>query len=139
LSDAGEKHVPVESALYIAKDVSCALLELHSKHIIHRDIKSENILFDCDRKRDDGTPTVKLCDFDSAVPLRSPLHACCIAHVGTPPPSLCVGTPRWMAPEVMQTMYKKNTYGLVRSFNLPAIYLIILHGIKCCFGFWSEI
>ncbi|GAU35857.1 hypothetical protein TSUD_63470 [Trifolium subterraneum] len=112
LSEAGEKHVPVELALYIAKDVSCALSELHSKHIIHRDIKSENILFDRDRKRDDGTPTVKLCDFDSAVPLRSPLHACCIAQVGTPPPCVCVGTPRWMAPEVMRTMYKKNTYGL---------------------------
>ncbi|KAJ1402563.1 Serine/threonine-protein kinase, active site [Sesbania bispinosa] len=112
LSGAGEKHVPVELALYIAKDVSCALLELHSKHIIHRDIKSENILCDFDRKRDDGTPIVKLCDFDSAVPLRSPLHVCCIAHVGTPPPCVCVGTPRWMAPEVMRTMYEKNTYGL---------------------------
>lgn len=117
LSETGEKHVPVELALYIAKDVSRALLELHLKHIIHRDIKSENILFDFDRKRDDGTPTVKLCDFDSAVPLRSPLHACCIAHVGTPPPFVCVGTPRWMAPEVMRTMYKKNTYGLVRPPN----------------------
>ncbi|XP_020233564.1 uncharacterized protein LOC109813724 isoform X1 [Cajanus cajan] len=111
-SKAGEKHVPVELALYIAKDVSCALSELHSRHIIHRDIKSENILIDLDKKRDDGTPTVKLCDFDSAVPLRSTLHACCIAHVGTPPPCVCVGTPRWMAPEVMQTMYEKNSYGL---------------------------
>ncbi|KAG4998312.1 hypothetical protein JHK85_029751 [Glycine max] len=99
LSEAGEKHVPVELALHIAKDVSCALSELHSKHIIHRDIKSENILFNLDRKRDDGTPTVKLCDFDSAVPLRSTLHVCCIAHAGTPPPCICVGTPRWMAPE----------------------------------------
>lgn len=32
LSKAGEKHVPVELALYIAKDISCALSELHSKH-----------------------------------------------------------------------------------------------------------
>ncbi|KAE9618250.1 hypothetical protein Lal_00047286 [Lupinus albus] len=111
LSEAGEKHVPLDLAFCIAKDVACALLELHSKHIIHRDIKSENILFDLD-KREDGIPTVKLCDFDSAVPLRSPLHACCIAHVGTPPPCVCVGTPRWMAPEVMRTMHEKNTYGL---------------------------
>jgi len=132
LSKAGEKRVPVELALYIAKDVACALSELHSKHIIHRDIKSENILIDLDRRKDDGTPTVKLCDFDSAVPLRSPLHTCCIAHLGAPPPYVCVGTPRWMAPEVMRTMYKENTYGLVRieRFLWTYAFLKALHGAK---------
>ncbi|KAL6194906.1 hypothetical protein ACLB2K_035981 [Fragaria x ananassa] len=112
LSKAGEKCVPLELALSIAKNVACALVELHSKHIIHRDIKSANILIDIDRKTADGTPVVKLCDFDRAVPLSSYLHTCCIAHIGIPPPDVCVGTPRWMAPEVLRAMHKRNIYGL---------------------------
>lgn len=104
--------------LFISRDVASALVELHSKHIIHRDIKSENILIDLDARRADGTPIVKLCDFDRAVPLRSSIHTCCIAHVGVHPPDYCVGTPRWMAPEVLQTMHKREPYGLVNlSFS----------------------
>lgn len=108
----------MELALFIARDVASALAELHSKHIIHRDIKSENILIDLDKKSTDGTPVVKLCDFDRAVPLRSCLHSCCIAHVGIPPPNVCVGTPRWMAPEVLKAMHKQEIYGLV-SYSTP--------------------
>ncbi|MCL7044566.1 hypothetical protein MKW94_010538 [Papaver nudicaule] len=113
LSKSGESRVAVEWTLSIARDVACALAELHAKHIIHRDIKSENILIDVDRSAADGsTPLVKLCDFDRAVPLRSSLHTCCIAHVGIPPPDICVGTPRWMAPEVLRAMHIRNAYGL---------------------------
>ncbi|KAJ7954828.1 Mitogen-activated protein kinase kinase kinase [Quillaja saponaria] len=129
LSNSSEKHVSAELALYIARDVACALTELHSKHIIHRDIKSENILIDLDMKRDDGTPTIKLCDFDRAVPVRSFLHTCCIAHMGIPPPDVCVGTPRWMAPEVMRAMSKRNTYGLevdIWSFGCLLLELLTL-------------
>ncbi|PKI48940.1 hypothetical protein CRG98_030673 [Punica granatum] len=101
LSKSGKKHVPVGLALVIARDVASALEELHSKHIMHRDIKSENVLVDLESKKPDGTHVVKLCDFDRAVPLRASLHTCCIAHTGIPPPNVCVGTPRWMAPEVV--------------------------------------
>ncbi|CAH8336792.1 unnamed protein product [Eruca vesicaria subsp. sativa] len=113
LSKAGKHHVPMDLALSIARDISGALMELHSKDIIHRDIKSENVLIDLDSKRANGEePIVKLCDFDRAVPLRSHLHGCCIAHVGIHPPNVCVGTPRWMAPEVFRAMHDQNFYGL---------------------------
>lgn len=111
---AGKKHVQLDLALHIARDVAHALVELHSKDVIHRDIKSENILIDLDSEEADGTPVVKLCDFDRAIPLRSFLHTCCISHSGIPPPDICVGTPRWMAPEVFRTMNERNLYGLVR-------------------------
>ncbi|KAK9070961.1 hypothetical protein SSX86_009529 [Deinandra increscens subsp. villosa] len=113
LARSGEKHVHMELALQIAKDVAWALSELHSKDVIHRDLKSENILIDLDDEKSDGKPVIKLCDFDRAVPLRSSLHTCCIGHMGIPPPDVCVGTPRWMAPEVYRTIHDQCLYGLV--------------------------
>ncbi|GFP86047.1 serine/threonine-protein kinase fray1 [Phtheirospermum japonicum] len=108
----GEKHVDVDLALSIARDVAFALTEIHDKHIIHRDLKSDNILIDLEKKSKDGMPIVKICDFDRAVPLHSYVHTCCIAHVGIPSPDICVGTPRWMAPEVFRAMHERNLYGL---------------------------
>ncbi|XBH72580.1 hypothetical protein VPH35_099833 [Triticum aestivum] len=108
----GKKHVPVDLAFYIAREVASALLEMHRKLVIHRDIKSENVLVDLDSKRSHGTPVVKLSDFDRSIPLHSLSHTCCIAHLGTYPPNVCVGTPCWMAPEVLQAMHEKTQYGL---------------------------
>ncbi|KAL8486482.1 hypothetical protein ACS0TY_023240 [Phlomoides rotata] len=129
LSSAGKKHVAPDLALYIARDIASALTEIHSKHIIHRDLKSENILIDLDKEGPDGTPTVKLCDFDRAVPLHSHLHTCCIKHAGIPPPDICVGTPRWMAPEVFRAMHAHNLYGLevdIWSFGCMLLELLTL-------------
>ncbi|KAL6636919.1 hypothetical protein ACP70R_024491 [Stipagrostis hirtigluma subsp. patula] len=107
----GKKHVPIDLAFYIAREVACALSELHNKLVIHRDIKSENVLVDLNSESS-GTPLVKLSDFDRSIPLHSLSHTCCIAHRGTHPPNACVGTPHWMAPEVLQAMHEENQYGL---------------------------
>ncbi|GLT78612.1 hypothetical protein SLA2020_501410 [Shorea laevis] len=87
LAKAGKKHTPV-------------------------DLSFENVLIDLDKKRSDGRPIVKLCDFDRAVPLMSSLHTCCIAHLGILSPNICVGTPHWMASEVLHAMHNHNLYGL---------------------------
>ncbi|XP_073137023.1 uncharacterized protein [Henckelia pumila] len=129
ISSSGEKHVALDLALSIARDVSFALTEIHSKQIIHRDIKSENVLIDLEERKHDGSPIVKICDFDRAIPLHSYLHTCCIAHVGVPPPNICVGTPRWMAPEVFRSMHEQNTYGLevdIWSFGCLLLELLTL-------------
>lgn len=129
LSEDGEKHVALDLALSIARDVACALTEIHAKNIIHRDIKSDNILIDLEKKLKDGTPTVKICDFDRAIPLYSYLHNCCIAHLGSPPPNVCVGTPRWMAPEVYSAMHTHNMYGLVSCLVRSSI-SFLMSGIQ---------
>lgn len=129
LAKEGKKCTPGKLAMFVARDVACALVELHSKNIIHRDIKSRNVLIDLEVKRSDESPLVKLCDFDRAVPLDSAGHTCCLAHHGVPPADICVGTPRWMAPEMMRAMHRPHRYGLevdIWSFGCLILELLTL-------------
>ncbi|KAI5068580.1 hypothetical protein GOP47_0016925 [Adiantum capillus-veneris] len=108
----GQAHMPIKQAAFVSKAVAHALSFVHSKGIVHRDIKSSNVLIDLEGNWVASAPPVKLCDFDSAVPLASSsAHTCYLAHRGIPPVEVCVGTPRWMAPEVFQAMYSKRPYG----------------------------
>ena len=70
------------------------LLYLHSKNVIHRDIKGENVLLDT-------SGCVKLADFGCAKDLSGSYTKKTLG--GT-----CVGSPYWMAPEVIQNKKYDN-------------------------------
>ena len=54
---------PLPEALYIARSVLKGLTHIHTKNLIHRDIKAENILLVTDpSKREPYGYIVKICD-----------------------------------------------------------------------------
>jgi len=76
--------LPLKDALAIARAIAGALHYAHRRHIIHRDIKPQNILF-----RENGSPV--LTDFGIAKTLGG---ATIMTRTG-----LSIGTPRYMSPE----------------------------------------
>jgi len=79
------------------RDVAQALVYLHGRKILHRDLKPDNILAKFIQYDPDGIPeyTLKLCDFGVAKLLNQKaqdMYYCTTA----------VGTPTYMAPEALQ-------------------------------------
>jgi tetratricopeptide (TPR) repeat protein/tRNA A-37 threonylcarbamoyl transferase component Bud32 len=74
---------PVERIVNVGAQILSALEEAHGCGVIHRDLKSENVVLEARR---DGTDFVKVLDFGIA------------AFVGSGDQSV-VGTPEYMAPE----------------------------------------
>jgi non-specific serine/threonine protein kinase/serine/threonine-protein kinase len=79
-----------ERALILAQ-AGDAVQHAHQRGIIHRDLKPSNILV---RRRDDGTPEVKIIDFGIAKALASTERGMTVTEVGE-----LVGTPEYMSPE----------------------------------------
>jgi serine/threonine protein kinase/predicted ATPase len=82
--------IPLERSVGIARQIAEALAVAHSAHIVHRDIKPDNVMV-----RPDGY--VKLLDFGLAR-----LHGRPVAAGSTGPltaPGLIIGTVGYMAPE----------------------------------------
>ena len=53
------KNLSILTQNSLCHDIASALAYIHSRHIVHRDLCSDNILLDCKGKN----PTAKVCDF----------------------------------------------------------------------------
>eukprot|EP01018_Ginkgo_biloba_P002385 Gb_17557 [translate_table: standard] len=84
LSKSGGKRLPLNDVINLALDLAKGLSYLHSKKIVHRDVKTENILLDKNR-------TLKISDFGVArFEAQNPQEM-----------TGCTGTLSYMAPEVL--------------------------------------
>jgi len=86
---------------HLCVDISTGLAYIHSLGIIHRDIKSQNILLDHELK-------AKLCDFGIS---KMENEACSESD-------LKCGTTRWRAPETFSRTYKPHFSQDVFSFGM---------------------
>lgn len=84
------KPLPPDVVRGWTKQLLSGLLYLHSQHIIHRDIKGENVLVDTSADPASGAQ-IKLVDFGAARRLTDAVSQS----------KTVIGTPYWMAPEVV--------------------------------------
>ncbi|KAG0217517.1 hypothetical protein BGW41_000555, partial [Actinomortierella wolfii] len=86
----------------IAQEIASGLEYIHYKNILHRDLKSANVLL-TSRKE------VKLCDFGLAV----------VKGLSTIPENVALcGTIRWMAPELLDGSPQYSTKSDIYAFGM---------------------
>jgi ankyrin repeat protein len=99
-----KKDIPWTIRVQIATDISSGLAYLHSQKIIHRDLKSMNVLLD-------GSLHAKISDFGLAM---VKLETQSTTQIG----AKAAGTTRWMAPELFKRGSKCTYESDMYSFGM---------------------
>ena len=115
---AKEKQLPLDDALRIARQVGEALAYAHSRGIVHRDIKPDNVLFSADH--------ACLADFGIARAVDS-VAADTLTSTG-----LVVGTPAYMSPE--QASGEKEVDARSDQYSLACLLYEMVTGLPPFIG-----
>src|SRR5439155_15063152 len=87
--------LPTESVTRYGAQIAEALAHAHEKHVIHRDLKSSNVLVTADGR-------VKVLDFGVARRAWEPDESEATFSQALTETGAIVGTPRYLAPEVLR-------------------------------------
>ena len=109
---AAEDKLPWERALEILKHCLSGLEHIHSKKIIHRDIKPDNIFIGRDGQ------SAKIGDFGVARKISENL-----------PAETYTGTPLYMAPEILKNQYGKGYDHRADIYSLGLVAYEMLQGV----------
>jgi len=105
--------LPIERARYYTAELVDALAHLHSRGVVYRDLKPENVMMDMDGH-------VKLVDFGlSKQGITNPISGAS---------SYC-GTPEYLAPEVMQEQAMRSYGTAIDWWSLGALLYEMLTGL----------
>jgi len=110
---ANEGRVEEGRAKHIFKQIVSAVKHMHARRVIHRDLKSDNVLICTDSTHDATRPAVKLIDFGAG-------HW---AKNGQLEATRCIGTQETMAPEVI--LARGDDYNLEDPTQIEAIHTAI--------------
>jgi serine/threonine-protein kinase len=105
--------LPLDRIKHLVTQVAAALAYAHEQHIIHRDIKPDNVMVV-------GEDQVKVTDFGIARMLRPPLTLASLTSTG-----LTLGTPLYMAPEQIEG---KRVDGRADVYSLGAMLYHLVTG-----------
>lgn len=111
------KNFKESHAAIIMQQILSAVCYMHSKGIVHRDLKPENIMLE---SRNNGNLSIKIIDFGTS-------NYC----NGEKKLSLKVGTPYYIAPEVLKGMYTDKC----DIWSIGVIMYILLSGSPPFYGY----
>lgn len=128
----GSQRLPLYQALDIVRQLLQALACIHGRDIVHRDIKTSNILL---QKQADGRYLAKLTDFGIARPDALPAAVTCLTSLDTQGP----GTPIYMAPERIDPQTYGTIGGAADLYAVGVILYELLAGRPPFMGTMTEI